>query len=222
MWTEFNIKTFAAETIVFRNGVFCPDLSTLPNTNITKKYDLPVHIIYVGEIADKNELNINIGAKNQNVFLSVRVKNKKSAFLNIFIKNAGKNSSVRGHIFLENNDNLTFNCTANHTSTDTEILLKTKLLAGKKSISKISGTAIIDKNCINTKSNIEFSALADTDAQIEFEPSQRISAAPDSADHSASIYRPNKYQIEYLRTAGLSTDEVNIAMREAFMNDDEF
>ena len=59
MWNEFNIKTFPAETIVFRDGVYCPDLSTIKSTIIDKKYDLPVHIIYVGEIVDKNELNIN-------------------------------------------------------------------------------------------------------------------------------------------------------------------
>ena len=67
MWDEFNIKTFPAETIVFRDGVFCPDLSTLESTNVDKKYDLPVHIIYIGEIAGKCRLEINIGAENQSV-----------------------------------------------------------------------------------------------------------------------------------------------------------
>ena len=31
IWNEFNIKTFPAETIVFRNGEYCSELSTLPN-----------------------------------------------------------------------------------------------------------------------------------------------------------------------------------------------
>ena len=102
MWNEFNIKTFPAETIVYRNGKYCPDLSTISSGVIDKKYDLPVHIIYVGEIADLNELNIEINVENQPVFLSVDIKNKKPAFLNIFIKNTGKNSELRGHVFVEN------------------------------------------------------------------------------------------------------------------------
>ena len=27
LWQEFNIKTFPAETLVFRNGLFCEELS---------------------------------------------------------------------------------------------------------------------------------------------------------------------------------------------------
>ena len=86
MWNEFNIKTFPAETIVFRNGVYCSELSTLPNAPINKNYDLPVHVIYVGEIADENNLEILVGADNQKVCVSVNIKIKKPAFLNIFIK----------------------------------------------------------------------------------------------------------------------------------------
>ena len=56
MWNEFNIKTFPAETIVYRDGLYCPELSTIDNENVNKKYDLPVHIIYVGELKDKNLL----------------------------------------------------------------------------------------------------------------------------------------------------------------------
>ena len=84
MWDEFNIKTFAAETIVYRDGLYCADLSTLPDGTIDSHYDLPVHIIYIGEIAGKCRLNIDISVANQPVFLDVRVKNKKPAFLNIF------------------------------------------------------------------------------------------------------------------------------------------
>ena len=86
MWDEFNIKTFPAETIVYRDGVFCKDLSTLSDTDIKNKYNKPVHIIYVGEISNTCKLNINILAENQPVFLSINIKNKKPAFLNIFIK----------------------------------------------------------------------------------------------------------------------------------------
>ena len=176
MWENFNIKTFPAETIVYRDGLFCPELSTLKNTYIDKNYDLPVHIIYVGEITDKNELDVNISAQNQKVFLSMKIKNKKPAFLNIFIKNTGKKSDFRAHIMLENNNDLIFNCTSEHSESETTGLIKVKLLAGKESKSKLSGTAIINKNCLKTQSDISFSAIADKSARIEFMPAQKISA----------------------------------------------
>lgn len=219
MWNEFNIKTMPAETVVFRDGVFCPDLSTLDGTDINENYEKPVHIIYIGEIAGDCRLNININVPNQTVFISIRIKNKKPAFLNIFIKNAGKKSDFRGHILLENFDTLNFNCTAEHNSPDTVILVKTKLLAHKDSISKLSGTAIIDKNSENVDSDISFSALADKSAKISFLPAQRISAVPHTADHSASIYQPSAPQIEYLREAGLSSAEVRDTLSEAFIKD---
>ncbi len=219
MWDEFNIKTFPAETVVFRDGVFCPDLSTLKNTDFNKTYKKPIHIIYIGEISGKNRLDINISAKNQHVYLTMKIKNKKPAFLNIFIKNAGKNSDFRGHILLENKNNLSFDCMANHNESDTSILIKTKLLADKNSISKISGTAVIDKKAFNTSSDISFSAMADKTARIEFTPAQKISTIPKKANHSASIYQPNMIQIEYLRESGLSGTEVKETLKEAFIND---
>ena len=69
LWQEFNIKTFPAETLVFRNGIFCPDLSEYEsvkydeNKNLIKtikKSKLPVHIIYIGEISGKIDINIDI------------------------------------------------------------------------------------------------------------------------------------------------------------------
>ena len=72
IWQDFNIKTFPAETVVFRNGVFCPELSTLESPVIDKNYDLPVHFIYVGELSGKNNLNITINenVKNQKIYIS--------------------------------------------------------------------------------------------------------------------------------------------------------
>ncbi len=218
MWNEFNIKTFPAETAVFRDGVFCAELSTLKNTDIDKKYDKPVHIIYVGEIAGENTIDINIGASNQPVFLSVDVKNKNPAFLNIFIKNAGENSELRGHVRLQNSDRLEYDCVATHFVKDTGILVQTKLLAGRNSLSKLRGTAIIKPDADNAISDISLNAMAEDGARIEFSPAQRISAVPDMADHSASMYKPADSQILYLRGAGLSGAEVDIALREAFLN----
>ena len=218
MWNEFNIKTFAAETIVYRDGKFCPDLSTLNDDIIDKKHNLPVHVIYVGEIAGECRLDLNNSAEDQDVFLDVRVKNKIPAFLNIFIKNTGKNSVVRGHVLLENNDNITYVCNAQHGAENTGILIQTNLLAGAKSVSKLSGAAIIEKNCIECISDISFSAMADDGARIEFKPSQYISAVPETAGHSASLYRPAPNQMQYLRESGMDTAGVNSALREAFIN----
>ena len=221
MWNEFNIKTFPAETIVYRNGVYQPEISTLPELkNIDKKYDLPIHIIYVGKISGENTLNINLDSENQPVFLSINTENNFPAFLNIFIKNAGKNSKIRGHILLTNSSNLTVKILAEHKCDDTAILLQTKIIGKKDSFSKISGTAIIDKNCENTESNISFAGLAtDKSAKIQFTPEQRISSVPKFAEHSAYMFHILPTQELYLRESGLSGAEVETAMIESFMND---
>ena len=219
MWNEFNIKTFPAETIVYRDGVYCPDLSTLENLPINKQYDTPIHIIYVGEIADKNELHIDLGADNQQVILSVNLKIKKPAFLNIFIKNAGKNSEIRGTVLIENNAALEYNCDAQHLYKNTAILIKNKVLAGKNSNSKLSGMAKINKDCTECESDVAFVAMVEQGAKIDFMPAQRISSEPTRADHSASIYKPTDAQVFFLRGAGLSGAEVDTALKEAFLSE---
>ena len=40
MWNEFNIKTFPAETLVFRDGVFYPDLSEYENVEYNPEKNL--------------------------------------------------------------------------------------------------------------------------------------------------------------------------------------
>ena len=219
MWNEFNIKTFAAETIVYRDGEYCPELSTIKNTNIVKKYNLPVHVIYVGEISGENVLNINVGVDNQPVIVTGKIKIKKSAFLNIFIKNAGKDSAVNAKFAIENDDYFEYKCMAEHLYEQTTITVKNKLLAGKNSKTKLSGTAIINKNCEKCISDISFSAMADENAYIEFMPEQKISSEPISADHSANIYQPTNAQVLYLRQAGLGTIEIDNVIKEAFLND---
>ena len=49
--------------------------------------------------------------------------------------------------------------------------------------------------------------------------SQKIQSLPDSAEHSAYMFHPNDFQINYLRNAGLSTNEIQDITTEAFMND---
>lgn len=219
IWNEFNIKTFLAETIVYRDGVFCDALSTIKNGPIDKKYDLPVHIIYVGEITGKCRLDIDIFADNQPVFLSMKIKNKTPAFLNISIKNSGKNSVMRGHVLIENQSELDFDCTCYNSAPENEILVHTKLIADADSKSTLSGTAVINVDCAGCRSDISFSALAmNENARIEFMPAQRIAAIPKSAEHSASVYHPSAPQILYLRQSGLSGAEAAAALREAFEN----
>ena len=221
MWNEFNIKTFPAETIVYRDGNYWPELSTIPETeNISSKYDLPIHIIYTGQLVRENTLNINLTASDQPVFLSINTENKFPAFLNIFIKNAGKNSEIRGHIMLKNYSDLVVKILAEHEQSDTGILLQTKIIGEKNSFSKISGTAIINKNCDNTKSDIRFAGHAsDESAKIRFIPSQRISSVPDFAEHSAYMFHGTPAQELYLRESGLSGREVQDALIESFKND---
>lgn len=220
IWNEFNIKTFPAETIVFRDGFYCPELSTLENKPITKNFDLPVHFIYVGEIAGKNQLYIDLGADNQNVVISVNLKIKKPAFFNIFIKNAGKNSKINANIMMHNmGSELNYNCNAIHLKKNTAIFVKNKLFAGKNANSKLSGTTIIDKDCYGCESDMSFVAMVEQGAKTEFLPAQKISSEPITADHSAAVYKPTQMQITYLRGAGLSGYEIDNIMREAFLND---
>ena len=219
MWNDFNIKTFAAETIVYRDGKYCPELSTIKDGPIDKKYDLPVHIIYTGEIAGKCRLNIEINVAEQDVFLSADIKSKKPAFLNIFIKNAGKNSNLRGHVMIENACSVNFDCTGRHLAPNTGILVQTKLYAHRDTVSVLSGHAVIEKDAVNAASDIGFSAMAERGARMEFNPAQKISAVPISAEHSAAIYTPSAPQILYLREAGLSGAECEEVTKEAFRND---
>jgi Fe-S cluster assembly scaffold protein SufB len=138
--------------------------------------------------------------------------------LNIFIKNNCKKSYFIGKIIAQNYSELKIEKFGNHKESDTIIKIDTKVIAHKDSISKLLGTAKIDKNIKNCDSDIKFSALADKSAQIEFLPAQLISSVPQSADHSASIYKAINTQIEFLKESGLSTTEVKKVLEEAFIN----
>ncbi len=227
LWQEFNIKTFPSETIVFRDGVFQPELSTVRESDfnnpesdiiINKVHDLPIHIIYIGEIDGQHNIKINLSAPEQPVFLTVKIQNKKPAFLNIFVKNTGKNSEFNGNILAQNYSELLVETTGLHMAPDTNIFIKTKVVAHKSTDTKLTGAAIIEPVCKNCKSDIEFSVLADPSAKIMFEPKQLISAAPESAEHSASLYKGTAPQIEYLRTTGMGTLEIKKILEEAFIN----
>ena len=228
LWQEFNIKTFPAETLVFRDGVFCPDLSEyksaeyLPDKNlisIQKTSKLPVHIIYIGEIAGNIDLNININAEKNRIFMTFKTFNKKPAFLNIFIKNTGKNSVFKGKIITKNTNILKINEICRHISEKTGIFLENKVISYNNSETTLTGRAEIEKNIIDCESDISFSVLADNDAHIIMQPIQYINSVPKSASHSASLYKPTKNQIVYLREAGLSGYEIKHILEDAFLEE---
>jgi len=221
MWNKFNIKTFPSETLVYVDGVFRSNLSTLTETEIfSKKYDLPLHIICVGKIEREITLNINITAENQPIFLTVDLENNFPGFLNIFIKNAGKNSELRGHIMVKNYSDFAGKIIAQHDAPNTGILIQNKIIGHKNSYSRISATAIIDKDCPGAKSDIRLAGhTTDNSAKIKFVPAQRIKSVPELAEHSAYMMHATGPQENYLRTAGLSGTEVKEAITEAFTKD---
>jgi len=226
LWQEFNIKTFPAETLVFRDGLFCEDLSDYTSAefdkntiNILKTPKLPIHIIYIGEIAGNIDINVNILAKNTKVIMTTKIINKKPAFLNIFIKNTGNNSLFDGQIIAQNYKDLTINVSGQHLYENTGIFVKTRVLAHKNTNTILDGFAKIDKKQKFCDSDISFSVMADETAKITMKPCQFIQSVPKKAVHSASLYKPCDNQINYLRSAGLSGAEVKNILQEAFLSE---
>ena len=227
LWQEFNIKTFESETLVFKDGIFRAELSDYEsgyfdvqkNTiYINKKSDLPIHIIYIGEIAGNIDLNIDISVQNQNIICTAKIINKKPAFLNFFIKNTGKNSVFNGQIIVQNYNSLKIDVKSQHFCENTGIFVKTRVLAHKNSETVLNGYAVIDKNSPECDSDISFSVMADESAKITLKPMQFIKSVPNNATHSASLYKPNDNQIEYLRESGLSGNQVKQVLEEAFLS----
>ncbi len=224
LWQEFNIKTFPAETLVFRDGLFCEELSDYKSAtysqnqiDINKKSDLPIHIIYVGNIENENILKINIKAGDCTVFMTTRIKNEKSANLDIYVKNTGKNSIFNGKIVAENHNLLKIDTYGEHLSQNTGIFIKTHVLAYKNSETELNGYAIIEKNMQDCESDVSFSVMADESAKIKLKPVQNIKSVPIAASHSASLYKPNDFQINYLKSSGLGEQEVKNILAEAFL-----
>ena len=229
LWQEFNIKTFPSETLVFKDGVFHDELSDYESCYfdsekniifIKKTSKLPVHIIYIGEIAGNFDVKVNLSAQNSDVFLTVKTINKKPAFLNIFIKNTGKNSVLNGQIIVQNYDSLKITENAEHLCENTGIFLKNRILAHKNSETMLKGCANIDKNLPNCDSDVSFSVMADDSAKITMQPVQYIKSVPNSAKHSAALYKPNENQINYLHESGLSGAEVKDILQEAFLSEE--
>lgn len=228
LWQEFNIKTFEAETLVFRNSVFYPELSDYKNIefnsdkniiSVNKTLKLPVHIIYIGEISGNIDLNIDLNAENTKIILDFKTICKKPAFLNIFVKNTGKNSVFNGKIIIKNHSDLKINIIGEHLTENTDIFINTKIAAYKNSKNYMQGISKILKNAKNCNSDISFSCLADEKSVITMQPIQYINSVPLNASHSASIYKPNKNQIYYLKTSGLSDKEIKDILENAFLEE---
>lgn len=228
IWQKFNIKTFPAETLVFQDGVFREDLSDYKSAcfdkdkkiiSVVKTPKLPIHIIYIGEVTGNIDFNIDIMASNSKVIMSVKINNKIPVFLNIFVKNAGKNSSFNGQIIAQNYNYLQINVKGEHFVENTGIFIKTRVLAHKNSENILNGCAVINKDINFCDSDISFSVMADESAKITLKPTQYIQSVPKNAVHSASLYKPTDNQINYLRGAGLSGTEVKNVLEEAFLSE---
>lgn len=226
IYDKFNIKRVDSETLIFKDGVFCEDISFYKNIiikdnniNIQKKHSKPIHIIYIGNIDKENILNIKINCAETNVIFSSKLEIKKPAILDINIKNTGKNSVFNGNIICKNNSNFKLNIKAEHIKENTSVFVKTKILSLNKSVTDLTGIAKINKNCINCDSDISFYVMAQEKAIIKMIPVQNIKSVPNSANHSASLYKTDKYQIEYLKNSGFSDIKIKQILKEAFLTE---
>ena len=227
---QFDITTFPANTLVFVDGVFMPELSNhdsrlfdikiSENTGILDiigKGKLPVHIIYLGKISGNLTLNIIISAENVNVTMTGKIICEKPAFFKKTVKNSGKNSKFESRFLVQNKSDLKFDVFAGHFAENTGILEKIKVVAHKNSSTELSGAAEIGRNTFDCDSDISFSALcAPCIKKIVFSPIQKIGSVPGTAEHSTSIWRGNASQIQFLCNAGLSEAEISAALEEAF------
>ncbi|MGI5845562.1 MAG: hypothetical protein ACOX7D_00005 [Alphaproteobacteria bacterium] len=226
---EFNIKTFPSETIVFHNGIFIKNLSDskqeiIFTDNKTKIIinsfsSLPIHIIYVGEISGDIDLNFEIKIPNQKVVFTTKIKNKNPAFLNIFIKNTGKNSNFNGNFLIQNYCSFSLKQIAQHFSKNTGIFLNNKIIGHSGTKTKLYGISKIELGCDICSSDINFAVLAAPDAEILFSPNQQISSIPEFAGHSAFLWQAKQPVIQYLSSTGLSLSEIKKVLEEAFTND---
>jgi len=231
LWDAFDIKTFPAFTAVFVDGKFNPELSELGDVvkvsgtenktliNVKKTGKLPVHLIYVGKISGDTELDIHISAGKAKVFMTGKIICEKPVFLKKTIKNSGFLSEFKSNFLIKNSGDLKLTVSAEHLAEKTGIIDRAKVVALANSDTNLSGEAIIPAGTEGCESDIAFSALCAPDIKsIKFAPAQYIKSPPESAEHSAAIWRGAPAQIEYLRTAGLSGAEIDVALREAFEN----
>ncbi|MDR0804069.1 MAG: hypothetical protein LBO08_03220 [Rickettsiales bacterium] len=208
LWQEFNIKTFPANTIVYLDGILRDDLSDNSDPN------LPTHVIFVGDISGNHKLEI-INSQ----FLTVKIKVKKTAFLDIFIKNTEKNNNISANLVCFNESSLKVGIKACNFTKNTEIFVKAKILAGSGSETDLLAAAEIAKSAPGAKSDVFLSAMCAPDIKsLRFHPAQIISSIPDSAQHSADIFAGTPQQIQYLGESGMTNAEIKAVLEESFIN----
>jgi len=230
LWEKFNIKTFPAHSVVFVDGIFQADISTCEKCTVRildditeivadSPDDLPVHIISLGEITGDRKIFLKIFSENTHVFLTAKNEFHIPAFLTIFVENTGKNSTFTGDLVLQNYSDLKVDIGAGHLAPNTGIFIKTRVLAHKDSSTDLQASANIVADCAACESDIGFSAMCAPDIKsIKMSPNQKIASIPESAEHSAAIYRGTKPQIEFLSAAGLDAEQIKQTLEDAFLN----
>jgi hypothetical protein len=230
LWEKFNIKTFPAHSVIFVDGIFQPDISDCEKCtvrmldNITEIVadspdDLPVHIVSLGEITGNRKIFLKIFSENIHVFLTAKNEFHVPAFLTVFIENTGKNSTFTGSLVLQNHSDLKLDIGASHLAPNACVFVKTRVLAHQNSTTDLHATANIVADCPGCESDISFTAMCAPDIKsIKMSPNQKIASIPESAEHSAAIYRGTKLQIEFLSAAGLDAQQIKQTLEEAFLN----
>ncbi|MCQ2574488.1 MAG: SufD family Fe-S cluster assembly protein [Alphaproteobacteria bacterium] len=217
-----------SKIIYFENGKLCRKDSDFKDIyyftkkkliSITKQHKEIIKIQYLGEITGKKCINLHLSAKNTKIEINVNIKNKKPAFLEINIENAGKNSSIINTNIIKNYKELTLNINCKHSNSDTTIYSKTKVLADKKTITKLLTNAEISKKALNSNSDISLGVMAEETSIVTLIPKQNIKSVPLLANHSAFLYKPNKEQIEYLYNAGYDNKSAKKILKEAFLKE---
>lgn len=227
IFNKFSISKIPSYEIIFNNNKLSSKIDNnfikLKNKDIDINNNIssPIHIIFVGNITEDTTINININTDNQSVFLTSKLTNKINSELNININNNGKNSIFKGKVIIKNEFIINIKEKCQHLKENTEIILYTRIINLKNSNSKISAKASIEENLEKCISDINFSAIADKNSKIEFLPIQYIKSIPISADHSASLYKENKNQIEFLKSSGLNKTKINKILKESFTKDIE-
>jgi Fe-S cluster assembly scaffold protein SufB len=209
-----NIRTFPANTQVYRDGVLVPEFC-----DNSLGEDAPLHIIHIGHISGAQNWFIDMNDV-KNVYLTARITIDDNAKIRIEINANHENQEFDGKLFIKNSGDLDLNIVANNNKSYTQIHCETKLFAMANSKNNMAGTANIPSDVIDADSDIGFSALcANNVAYLKMAPSQRISSVPKSATHSASIYHPTPAQVKYLEMAGLSDDQATDLLNKAFMDE---
>lgn len=232
IWDSFNIKTFPANTFVFVDGVYRPELSDyesrLFDINITENTGvitilkagvLPVHIIYAGTVSNDQSLKINIVGDNVSVFMTGRFTVDLPVKWTKIVKNAGKNSTCESTVLVKNKASFAADIRGEHSAPDTTLVDRMRVVAHSDTTTDLSGAAVIKNGVTGCVSDVSLDALCAPDIKgIIFRPMQYIGAKPQSATHSAAVWRGSQHQNDYLRGAGLSGAEIDAALREAFEN----